>query len=48
MKMKLTTDDSAVLIPAGDRDDGVILDEEVARLVLREVRLAECEHGTRF
>ena len=36
-----------MLVPAGDDDDLVILDPELARGVLSELGLAECEHGAR-
>ena len=36
-----------MLVPAGDDDDLVILDPELARGVLSELGLAEGEHGAR-
>lgn len=37
-----------MFVPARDGDDRVILDEEVARFIVSEMGLAECEHCARF
>lgn len=44
--VKLTAYNSAMFIATGDGDNRVVLDEEVAWLVVGEVGLAECKHGS--